>query len=586
MNRVIILDAVSGDWLEFENPVAVIESFSGDQVIPLLSHIEDRVNAEGLHAAGFIAYDAATGMDFAMSALSDAAYPCVWFGLFREPVRKKRREVPPGPTMLPVDWTQSVSHTDYIRSIERIKEHIRAGETYQVNFTYRLHAPFSLDPLEYFRSLVASQQCAYGAYIETPSFAVCSASPELFFRLDRETIISRPMKGTHRRGLTLAADRACMTRLHNSEKDRAENVMIVDMVRNDIGRIADPGSVEVTQLFAIERYPTVLQMTSSITGKTTASVTEILRAMFPAASITGAPKIRTMKIITELETAPRHVYTGSIGFLSPGRTAQFNVAIRTALIDKRAGTAEYGVGGGIVWASTPEEEYEESRLKSKVLSGFSGDFSLLETILWTPAGGYFLLHYHMQRLRDSAEYFGFAVDTVRIQGDLKTLASSFMGPCRLRVLLSRQGEPRYETSPLEEQVDRPVRIRLAPFPVDPSDPFLYHKTTHRRVYERARAGVPDCDDVLLWNSNGEITETSIANVVCEIDGELITPPVSAGLLPGTFRQWLLDREIVVERVLVTRDLGRCKNLYLINSLRLWRNATLSERDAVRHPVVS
>jgi para-aminobenzoate synthetase/4-amino-4-deoxychorismate lyase len=579
MYRVTIFDAVAGEWLHFGNPVEVLECRRPEQVDPLLSHVEHRVEAEGLYAAGFLAYDAAAALDPSMIVRDDGAYPSAWFGLYRDPLRTRDREVRHISSLHTPHWMPALREDEYVRAIHEIKGHIRAGDTYQVNYTYLFRASFAADPYEFFWSLISAQQCAYGAFIDTPDFAICSASPELFFRLDGDTIVSRPMKGTAARGLTLAGDREATLRLQNSEKDRAENVMIVDMVRNDIGRIARPGSVGVSGLFSIERYPTVLQMTSAVHGKTDASVCNIFRAMFPAASITGAPKISTMNIIAGLEHDPRHVYTGSVGFLAPDRVAQFNVAIRTALIEKRSGMAEYGVGGGVVWGSVAEDEYRESQIKARILFTPPEEFGLLETMRWSEEEGYVLLSYHLQRLRDSAEYFGFTVDIQDLQSRLEMLATTFDSPQRLRIVLTRNGECRCERCALKEEPSRPLHLRLAPVPIDPTDPFLYHKTTRRQLYESARAAVPDCDDVLLWNDRGELTETSVANVVCDLGGVLVTPPVSAGLLPGTFRQWLLERHVVTEQTVIIRDLERC-TLYLINSVRLWRHATLAQSDEV------
>jgi para-aminobenzoate synthetase/4-amino-4-deoxychorismate lyase len=325
------------------------------------------------------------------------------------------------------------------------------------------------------------------------------------------------------------------------------------MVRNDMGRVAAVGSVQVASLFDVERYPTLWQMTSTVTAKTDVSLGDIMTALFPCASITGAPKPSTMQIIANLETMPRRVYTGCIGFIAPNKRAQFNVAIRTVLIDKEIGEAEYGVGGGIVWDSVSGDEYEECQVKARILTERRPDFSLLETLLWTPEEGYFLLEYHLQRLRDSAAYFDFPENVDKIRDGTISCQET---------MLTMTNEP------------QPVRLGIAPTPVDSANPFLYHKTTHRQVYDAARSGCPDCDDVLLWNEQGEITETCIANVVLEFDGELVTPPVRCGLLPGTFRAWLLDQGIVREKVVTIKGLKRSKRIYLVNSVRKWRDAIL------------
>jgi para-aminobenzoate synthetase/4-amino-4-deoxychorismate lyase len=470
-----------------------------------------------------------------------------------------------------------VSRTDYDEAVTRIKDYIASGETYQVNYSIRLRAPFSGDPWMLFLELVQAQQAEYGAYVDAGRFSICSASPELFFCLDGNRLTSRPMKGTAARGLTALEDDAQARWLHHSEKNRAENVMIVDMVRNDMGRVAASGTVQVPRLFEVERYPTLWQMTSTVTARTEASLRDITAALFPCASITGAPKPRTMEIIAELETTPRRVYTGAIGFIAPNRRAQFNVAIRTVVIDRDEAQAEYGVGGGILWESECSDEYRECQIKARVLTTRQPDFSLLETMLWIPEQGYFLLEHHLDRLRGSAEYFGVPADMERIRQELTNVAGSLEGkPHRVRLLVTRDGAVSCEATLLTDgAAARPVQLKLAPTPVNSSNPFLYHKTTHRQVYDAARAACTECDDVLLWNEREEITETCIANVVVRLDGELVTPPVHCGLLPGTFRAWLLEQGTVRERVVTVEALKRSTCIYVANSVRKLREACVT-----------
>ena len=293
----------------------------------------------------------------------------------------------------------------------------------------RLNSEFSGGEWDFFLNLAQTQN-KYAAYIDTGRYVICSASPELFFKLDGNKIYSHPMKGTAKRGRTTLEDKEQAEWLHNSLKNRAENVMIVDMIRNDLGRIAEIGSVQVPELFTIEKYPTLFQMTSTVQAKTNASLDEIFSALFPCASITGAPKVSTMNIIAELETTPRKIYTGSIGYISPNRKAQFNVAIRTALIDRENKTAEYGVGGGIVWDSTSADEYSEALLKARVLTERPRTFDLIETLLWTPEDGYFLREKHIARMQDSAEYFGFPFSREEFEHQLDQLAEAFQFPAK------------------------------------------------------------------------------------------------------------------------------------------------------------
>jgi para-aminobenzoate synthetase / 4-amino-4-deoxychorismate lyase len=379
-------------------------------------------------------------------------------------------------------------------------------------------------------------------------------------------------------------------------------VMIVDMIRNDLAKIAELNSVTVPSLFDVEQYPTLWQMTSTVTAKTKASLTEIMTALFPSASITGAPKPRTMEIIRSLEKTPRNIYTGTIGFIAPNRQAQFNVAIRTVLVDKQTKCAEYGVGGGIVWDSASTSEYEECQIKARVLLNRDRvqPFALLETILWTPHEGYFLLDYHLQRLQDSALYFNFAVDLEEITRRLEKVANSL--PDRLyKVRLTVKGgantslwETSLDKTPPQEcnreisqkviQIEtipfvpekpaKMIKLGIASAPIDLHNPFIYHKTTNRNFYERVLQDCPGYDDLILWNERQEITETCIANLVIKIKGKLLTPPINSGLLGGTFRAALLEKKEIEEAVIKLEDLKRCEAIYTINSVRKWQRANM------------
>ncbi|MBT3192288.1 MAG: aminodeoxychorismate synthase, component I, partial [Verrucomicrobia bacterium] len=363
--------------------------------------------------------------------------------------------------------------------------------------------------------------------------------------------------------------------LHASPKDRAENVMIVDMIRNDIGRVAEPGSVRVSRMYDVERYPTVNQMTSTVEGKTQASLSELMRALFPCASITGAPKVRAMQIIRELESGPRGMYTGCIGHWLPERHARFNVAIRTVVVDRRDGAASYGVGGGIVWDSIAGQELSECLTKAEVLNTSRPRFDILETLLWTEEDGFYLLDRHIERARASAHYFGYVFDEAAMIEQLTEAVGAFPGDRgRVRWLLFPEGTSRCEVIPLPVRADSAVRVRIAPHACKSSDVFLYHKTTNRAVYARAKEMRPDCDDVLLVNERGEVTESTIANVVAEVDGELITPPIASGLLAGTFRGELLELGEIREGRLTPDMLASADALFLINSVRKWMPVTL------------
>lgn len=364
--RCVLLQ-VGSVWWQFEQPDMVFAAAAPPDILPTLHTIEQTVNTQGLYAVGFLTYEAAAA--FHLTAhIPTNNLPLLWFGLYRAP--KILRQLPaPAHHYTAQQWEPALDAAAYTTALHTIKNEIAQGNTYQVNFTFPLYTPFHGDAYSLFTHLVQAQQASYTAYFDLGEQVICSASPELFFQLDGETLWSKPMKGTMARGRTPATDHQNRQFLLESEKNQAENVMIVDMIRNDMGRVCQTGSVHVPHLFTAEPYPTLWQMTSTVAGTTTAPISDILAAMFPCASITGAPKVRTMEIIRGLESRPRSLYTGSIGYLAPGRQAQFNVAIRTALVDRAAGQARYHIGSGIVWDSDAGAEWEECLLKARILEG-------------------------------------------------------------------------------------------------------------------------------------------------------------------------------------------------------------------------
>jgi para-aminobenzoate synthetase/4-amino-4-deoxychorismate lyase len=411
LNTVLLQEGSRG--FRFTAPTRVVVAMRPAEVMPALHVIEAAVNRRHQYAAGFIAYEAAAAFGLTVCT-PPPDLPLLWFGLYPNATTLDdwwgtlARHAAPS-TYAAGPWQPALDRADHAASIHRIKDYLARGHSYQVNYTFPLRAAFTGEPLALFADLVAAQRSEQAAFIDTGRFVVCSASPELFFRLEGDRLTAKPMKGTAGRGLTLAEDDARIAELRQSEKNRAENLMIVDMIRNDLGRVAQIGSVAVPQLFEVERYPTLLQMTSTVTARTQASMAEILANLFPCASITGAPKVRTMQIIRELEPHPRGVYTGAIGMIGPDRRVRFNVAIRTVLVDRERQRASYGVGSGIVWDSDAAAEYEECLLKARVLAGGEPSFELLETLLWEPDHGYFLLADHLKRLADTAVYFNVRV---------------------------------------------------------------------------------------------------------------------------------------------------------------------------------
>jgi para-aminobenzoate synthetase / 4-amino-4-deoxychorismate lyase len=557
----------------FQSPVQVLTATNHDEVFPLLTASAAAAGA-GNWVALLLTYEAAPAFDLVMKTRPASGLPLAWAGIFSTPADEPVDTVGAGYEV--GAWSPLVNRSDFSNAIDQIREFIAAGHTYQVNYTFPLQASFKGDALTWFRDLCRAQGAQYCAYFDLGRYQILSISPELFFEQDGDTIRTRPMKGTIKRGRWSEEDDLMARQLVESAKDRAENVMIVDLLRNDLGRIAVPGSVDVTQLFALERYETLWQMTSTIeaTARFGVSFPELMGRLFPCGSITGAPKIRTMEIIRDLEPFPRGVYTGTLGFLRPDSSSVFNVAIRTVVIDSETGIAKFGVGGGITYDSTAEREYQECLVKSSFLTTPPVEFELLESIL-LEAGSFVLLERHLARMRASAEYFGFRFFEAEIRKELnKTIAEHSSGSWKIRLLVSRKGNVRTEVLKLESPGQQRLRIALASAPVDTRDRFLFHKTTNRTVYDRALAARPDCDDVILWNEAGEVTESTIANVVIRIGDQLFTPPRAAGLLAGTLREQSLIEGKILERPIHRDELLRASEIFLINSVMGWRRAAL------------
>ncbi len=576
LRQIVLRDAAAEQWLRFTDPVEVLVARSVAEVPGVIAEAERRVTGGGLYAAGFVTYEASPAFDEALTTRPPGVLPPACFGVFAPPAAVER--LPDADTAAAHrDWHMPVGRREYGRAIAAIREQIALGNTYQVNFTLRQRASGIRDPWSLFAGIAAD--APYAAYLDCGDHVIVSASPELFFELDADRLTCRPMKGTSARGLTLEADSALRDALQTSEKNRAENVMIADMLRNDMGRVALPGTVETPAMFEIEKYPTVWQMTSTVSAATKASVSEVFAALFPCASVTGAPKVASMKLIAALEEAPREIYTGAIGFMAPARRARFSVAIRTAWIDRRSGQGTYGTGGGIVWDSDADAEYAECLDKARVLAGGTRrrDFQLLESLLWTPAEGWFLKEEHLRRMADSAAYFDFPFDSAAAAGELDRFARELPARgCKVRLLLGRDGAVTLSHTLLAEAAPGAVlELVLAREPVDANDPFLYHKTTGRSVFERARRDAGGGDDVLLWNRDREITESTVANVIVRLRGRLVTPPVSCGLLPGTLRARLLAEGRVHEGTVRLEDLADADEIFLVNSVRGWMRCRLA-----------
>jgi len=569
----LIHDAVRGHWLRFTQLQQLVVAHRSEEVLDCLHEVECAVGERGWYAAGFVSYQAASAFDCSMKTASGGELPLLWFGLYAQVAA----------VQLPVvnlprqshDWRADGDDGDYSVKIAAIKQCIASGATYQVNYSYPLRCRFTADPWQFFVQLHRAQQGDYGAYLDLGNHVICCASPELFFARQQDVVTTRPMKGTAPRGADARSDAKLRSGLQNSAKERAENLMIVDMLRNDLGRIARPGSVKVNKLFAVESYPTLWQMTTEVQAQSDCSTVDLFSALFPCASITGAPKVKTMEIIADLEGEARQIYTGSIGFMLPEGRQQFNVAIRTAVVDKQQTRAEYRVGGGIIWDSDPQQEFLETRNKAQVLWHERDNFNLLETMLWEPARGYHLLDEHLQRLKMSAAHFSIPLDIDCLRQELFYQAAARpVQRWRVRCLIDVSGHSRIEFIACPYCPNTmPVRLVLADRAIASDDPMLYHKTDQRQLYESLRdtavANNGEVDDVLLFNERGEITETTIANVVLYFDGNWVTPPLSCGLLPGTFRQSLLAQGCIREQVITVKDIDEDTLIYMVNSVRGW-----------------
>lgn len=551
--------------LYFANPKKVITAHSIEDVLPQFQKVQEAIE-QGNYAAGYVSYEAAPAFEQSFKVKDGAKMPLLWFGIFDKP----EEEIPEKMTgaFNLAEWQSETDSNAYRSGFQRIKSEIKKGNTYQVNYTMRLQSQFEGDDFAFFERLKRAQRSNYSAYLNVGSHRILSASPELFFRWEDGQLITRPMKGTVKRGTTLKRDQLNAEWLAASEKNQAENYMIVDLLRNDLGMIAKPGSVEVPQLKAIEKYPTVWQMTSTITADTNPGTTiiDIFKALFPCGSITGAPKIKTMEIIADIENSPREVYCGAIGFITPESEAVFNVPIRTVVIDKETGKAEYGVGGGITWDSELSEEYDEAFLKAKLLTVERPAYKLLESIKLSD-GEYYLLNDHIDRMKQSAEYFDYRFSELYLRDRLQKYAEINHGTLqKVRVLLHENGEIEVLGQAIKP-LDPEFKAILAEAPISRANPFLFHKTTNRDVYEGFQMNNPDFQDVLLWNEEGFITEFTNGNVVVKINGDLYTPPVESGLLAGTFRQELIrKKEIKVENI-SKADLNNAEEIWFINSVR-------------------
>jgi len=580
----------------FRAPKRVLTASTADEVRPLVEALQ-AATSRGQFVAGYLSYEA--GYSFVdLEEPEETEAPLGWFGVYETPHRLAPPDVEAGLRTLDgtpalQDVRLGVSRSEYTEAVQRIRRHIERGNVYQINYTAPLRFRLEGDPRLLYRRLRRRQHVPYGAYMNLGDRQILSCSPELFFRRTGDRVVTRPMKGTIRRGCTLAEDRALQEQLRADPKNRAENLMIVDLLRNDLSVCCRPGSVQVPSLYETEPYDSVTQMTSTVEGRLRedAGLSDVLRALFPCGSVTGAPKRRAMRLIRRLETTPRDVYCGAVGMAGPNDTAVFNVAIRTAVVNGE-GEGTMGIGSGIVWDSNPDAEYEECRLKGQFLTEPSSaqvqtdtadPLKLIETMRFDSAH-ISLLDRHVERLARSAAYFSFPIKEERFRRRIDAAVAG-LDPAsvyKVRATLDRWGRIDVTTAPLGDPREGPWRLLVAEERVDRTDPYFYHKTTARGTYDRAlkAAQAAGGDEAVLLNRNGEVTEGAYSNLFVRRGEALWTPPVSSGLLAGVYRDHVLDTHPdATERPLRLSDLKAADQIYCCNALRGWCKAQLVQRES-------
>ena len=550
-------------WLVLRSPVEKLIASRLDEVRPILDRIEEWTTL-GHFAAGYVAYEAAPAFDVAFLVHDPATEPLAVFHLYdTAPTFYKELKLAKHSGETSPTWTADWDESTYHERFDHVKTLIGNGTSYQVNLTYRLSSESSEALPHLFARLVADDPPAYASLFLSDRINIASLSPELFFEQSNGWIKCKPMKGTAPLGCSWPETRANTEDLKASEKNRAENLMVVDMIRNDLGRVAEVGTVTTPSIFDVEQLSTVLQMTSTIQAKFDGSVRQIFDALFPCASIVGAPKVSTMQIIRALEDTPRGVYTGAIGIVGPSRTSRFSVAIRT-ISQVGKNPMQYGVGSGVVWDSTAEGEWAENHLKTDVLSRVSAQFGLFETIHWPLTDGGELLALHLNRISKAAAAFGIPFDALVVEALLYQQLQHLNEPTRARLKLLDDGQISVSHQPLGE-VPKALQFSISASPVCSEDPLLKFKTTRRKIYDKSLRN-SCCDEVLLWNERQEITEFCKGNIVIRVGGDLVTPSIEAGLLGGVYREQLLRKGQIREGGILLSDINEESEVYRINAL--------------------
>jgi para-aminobenzoate synthetase / 4-amino-4-deoxychorismate lyase len=550
----------------YVKPVESLMARTVDEIVPLLERLRS-AQTSGLHAAGFFSYDAGSALIPHLGDPTDRLL--AWFGLFEQ---YQKLDTDAMPSFLPDPsgaWLSplrpEISRRDYANAFASVQEYIAAGDIYQANLTFPLSADYAGDPLALYAALRPRAAAGYGGVIWTGEQHYLSFSPELFFALKEQRVTTKPMKGTAERRADPVADAAEAEQLRTDPKQRAENLMIVDLLRNDLSRVCEAGSVAVPELFHIESYPTVHQMTSTVTGLLPAGgdAIDVIKKLFPCGSITGAPKIRAMQVISEVETGPRGIYCGSIGRIDANGDAAFNVAIRTFTLCDERKKVSLGLGSGIVADSIEAAEWAECLAKGDFAQVGGYGFDLIETMRFEPAHGIARLELHLERMKDSARSFGFEFDRHSARNQLHAATFHLDALSKIRLLLSKSGAIAIEIRSLHD-VTEPWSVAVVPLPVEITDYRLNHKTTDRAFYDDAREE-SEADEVLFTTPDGFLTEGSITAIFVERDGKLLTPPLARGALPSVLRRELIEAGQVIEADLTEADLD--SNFFIGNSVR-------------------
>jgi para-aminobenzoate synthetase / 4-amino-4-deoxychorismate lyase len=554
------------------NPVQTVTAHNAQELAALWEQLRQG-QQDGLHAAGYLAYEAGFALEPKLAEkLDNAALPAplAWFGLFRdyEEIDAKtvlsRLPVPSGAWMGPL--RPKVAPADYLSAFDAVERYITDGDIYQANLTFRAEAEYAGNPLALYAAIRPRAAAGYGGVVWTGQQWFLSFSPELFFALKDGRVTTKPMKGTAARHPDPDVDKEVAADMLADPKQRAENLMIVDLLRNDLSRVAQPGSVDVPALFTVESYPTVHTMTSTVTAQLADGLgaVDLLRAIFPCGSITGAPKIRAMEIIDEIEDAPRGIYCGSIGRIDAGGNAAFNVAIRTFHLNTATKTVSVGLGSGVVADSVGPAEWAECLAKGEFARVASRQFDLIETMRFMPDSGIARLELHLDRMKDSARVLGFDFDRHEARNRLHAATFHMTEPAKLRLLASRQGSLAIEVRPMPIALPDICTVAIAPLPVDAQDFRLLHKTSDRAFYDDARRA-SGADEVLFVDPDGFLTEGSFTALFVERDDVFMTPPLSRGLLPSVLRRELIESGKAIETDLRAGDLA--DGFLIGNSLR-------------------